>query len=525
MRVAVATDHAGVGLLETTIDVIDAAGHEALVIGQATDGDDYPDVALAVGGAIRTGRAQRGVVLCGSGAGVTVAANKIPLVRAALAYDTYTARQMVQHDDVNVLALGARVIGPAVAADVVGAFLGARFSGAARHARRLSKVLAIEATRVQGAAADLVERGQRVWLDGVDATLLDDGRVAHWVGDRAVSGAVTSPARLAAGLRTGAYHAQLAGRYDGGVDDPEALALALLLADACAAADLLRGLHAASGGHDGYASLDLPARLADDVDGTLEVAQRLHRLADRPNLMIKVPSTRAGHTVVRRLVEAGIGVHVTLVYSVEQYRAAQQAYLDGVALRVRAGDDPAVGGIIAAHVAPWDDATVDRLPETLQHTVGVYAARRIIDASRDGWADAQWQSLADAGALPHQVALAGLEASAPLRPTHYLDALDADGLTLLLTPSTIAALDPAGDLGGSDQTTVADPDALAEAGISLDALATRLQHDGLRRAAAGWDEALDIVIDAARDAVDAPGADSGAVGEDTAASSAPGGGN
>lgn len=511
MRVAIATDHAGVGLLQTTIDVIDAAGHEALVIGQATDGDDYPDVALAVGGAIRTGRAQRGVVLCGSGAGVTVAANKIPLVRAALAYDTYTARQMVQHDDVNVLALGARVIGPAVAADVVEAFLGAQFSGAARHARRLGKVLAIEATRVQGAAADLVERGQRVWLDGVDATLLDEGRVAHWIGDRAVSGVATSPARFAAGLRTGAYHAQLADRYDGGVDDPEALVLALLLADACAAADLLHGVYAATDGRDGYASLDLPTRLADDVDGTLEVAQRLHGLAGRPNLMIKVPSTRAGHTVVRRLVEMGIAVHVTLAYSVEQYRAAQRAYLDGVALRLRAGADPAVGGMISTHVAPWDDATVERLPEPLRHTVGVYAARRIVDASQQMWSDAQWQSLADAGALPHQVALAGLEASAPLLPTHYVDALDADGVTLLLTPSTVDALDVAGHLDG-DQTTVADPDALAEANISLDALATRLQHDGLRRAAAGWDEALAIVVDAAHNAVDAPETSGGVVG-------------
>jgi transaldolase len=503
MRVAIASDHAGEGLLETTVDAIRAAGHEPVVIGQAAEGDDYPDVALAVGGAIRTGQAQRGVVLCGSGAGVTVAANKIPLVRAALAYETYTARQMVEHDDVNVLALGARVLGPAVAADVVSAFVTARFSGAARHSRRLGKVLAMEATRVQGAAADLIDRGQQLWLDGVDAAALEDGRVAHWIGDLAVSGVTTAPDALAEALRAGTY----AGRIDGSVADPEgevpgttaaeALALALLLADACGAADLLSSVHGATAGAGGHASVDLPPSVIDDVDATLEVARRLHALADRSNVMVKVPATRAGHNATRRLIEGGVPVHSTLVYSVDQYRAAAQAYLDGVERRLRAGDDPAVGGAISVPVAAWDQATADRLPESLHNTVGLHVARSIAEASDQLRESDAARALADAGALPQQVMFGDLTAPAPLPPAYYIDALDAGGVALLLSQRALEALDDTASVVQDQGGAAVDAGKLEDAGVSLDALATRLQHDGLRRAAAGWEAMLAALAAAA----------------------------
>jgi ribose 5-phosphate isomerase B len=106
---------------------------------------DYPDFAEAVGEAVRTGRAERGIVVCGSGVGVVAAANKIPGVRAGLCHDHYSAHQGVEHDDMNVLALGARVVGEALALELVDAFLGARYGGEERHARRLAKVKAIEA--------------------------------------------------------------------------------------------------------------------------------------------------------------------------------------------------------------------------------------------------------------------------------------------------------------------------------------------------------------------------------------------
>jgi ribose 5-phosphate isomerase B len=146
MRIAIAGDHAGFTLKEKVKAHLAARGAEVDDLGaHDASPSDYPDFAEAVGEAVRTGRAERGIVVCGSGVGVVSAANKIPGVRAGLCHDHYSAHQGVEHDDMNVLALGARVVGEALALELVDAFVAARFTGEERHARRLAKVRAIEA--------------------------------------------------------------------------------------------------------------------------------------------------------------------------------------------------------------------------------------------------------------------------------------------------------------------------------------------------------------------------------------------
>jgi len=148
MRVAFAADHAGAAMKADLLRRLAAAelGHELIDLGG--DGsdpeDDYPDFAQALGLAIRDGAADRGILICGSGVGASIAATKIRGVRAAICHDTYSAHQGVEHDDMNVLTLGSRVIGPEPAYECAIAFLAATFSGAPRHVRRLKKVLAIE---------------------------------------------------------------------------------------------------------------------------------------------------------------------------------------------------------------------------------------------------------------------------------------------------------------------------------------------------------------------------------------------
>jgi ribose 5-phosphate isomerase B len=141
MRIAVGIDHAGVSLRDTVWQAVRDGGHELIDLGQH---DDYPDSALDIGRAIAAGTADRGILVCGSGAGVSVAANKLPGIRASVCHDHYTAAQCVAHDDCNVLCLGARVIGPAIAAELTAAFCAARFSGEERHVRRIGKVLQME---------------------------------------------------------------------------------------------------------------------------------------------------------------------------------------------------------------------------------------------------------------------------------------------------------------------------------------------------------------------------------------------
>jgi len=145
VKVAIGADHAGYLLKQELIPSLEALGDEVLDLGtHSTDPVDYPDIAAAVGGAVAGGRAERGVLICGSGVGASVAANKLPGVRAGLCHDTYSAHQGVEHDDMNVLVLGSRVIGVELARELVRTFLNARFSHEPRHERRLGKIRALE---------------------------------------------------------------------------------------------------------------------------------------------------------------------------------------------------------------------------------------------------------------------------------------------------------------------------------------------------------------------------------------------
>src|SRR5579859_6649643 len=146
MRIAIGADHAGFEMKQDLAAQIRELGHNVLDLGahQFDPSDDYPDFAVAVGEAVAGGKAERGVLICGSGVGVSVAANKMPGIRAAVCHDAYSAHQGVEHDNMNVLVLGSRIIGPELARELVRAYLAAQFSGEERHRRRLAKVDAIE---------------------------------------------------------------------------------------------------------------------------------------------------------------------------------------------------------------------------------------------------------------------------------------------------------------------------------------------------------------------------------------------
>ena len=151
LRIALAADHGGFPLKADLSPWLQGQGYDLLDMGASTfdPSDDYPDFTEAVALAVASGQAQRGILICGSGVGASIAANKVPGVMAGLCHDTYSAHQGVEHDDMNVLCLGARVIGIELAKELVTAFLNARFSNEERHRRRLEKVMAIESRGLQ----------------------------------------------------------------------------------------------------------------------------------------------------------------------------------------------------------------------------------------------------------------------------------------------------------------------------------------------------------------------------------------
>jgi len=149
VRVAVAFDHRGVKLKTRIAEAVRGSGHELLDLGvdAPEPAVDYPDIARKLGDALLAGEADRGILVCGSGVGASVAANKLPGIRAAICHDVYSAHQGVEHDDMNILCLGSEVVGPELAADLVGAFLRAEFNGGERYRRRLGKIEEMEGTR------------------------------------------------------------------------------------------------------------------------------------------------------------------------------------------------------------------------------------------------------------------------------------------------------------------------------------------------------------------------------------------
>lgn len=152
LRVALGTDHGGFSLKTDLLTWLQSRGYEVLDLGAHTldPTDDYPDFSELVAQAVASGKTQRGIVVCGSGTGACIAANKVPGVRAGVCHDTYSAHQGVEHDDMNMLCLGARIVGVGLARELVTAFLKAKFTNEERHSRRLRKVLAIESGALQG---------------------------------------------------------------------------------------------------------------------------------------------------------------------------------------------------------------------------------------------------------------------------------------------------------------------------------------------------------------------------------------
>jgi ribose 5-phosphate isomerase B len=190
MRIAIGSDHAGFALKEAVKTLLAAEHGEVLDLGtHSTDPVDYVDYAEAVGEAMREHRAERGILICGSGVGASMAANKIPGIRAGLCHDTYSAHQGVEHDDMNVLVLGGRIIGVELARELVRAFLNARFSGEGRHRRRLAKMTALE-----NPLRALQVFGQSVWLDYIRRSLITSGELQRLIDEDGVWGVTSNPA-------------------------------------------------------------------------------------------------------------------------------------------------------------------------------------------------------------------------------------------------------------------------------------------------------------------------------------------
>src|SRR5437868_1863819 len=268
-------------------------------------------------------------MVCGSGAGACIAADKVPGARAFYAGDTYTAHQGVEHDDGNVLCLGERVTGPELAVEIARAYIRAQFSDQERHRRRVGKIAAIEAESNFPIEA-LLRIGQSVWLDNISRAMVTSGELRGLAWNDRVAGVTSNPTIFEKAMGHGAEYEAPARRLAEQGKSAEEIYWALAIEDIQGAADILRATYELTNGCDGYVSLECAPAVATDTQATIAQAADLWTRLNRPNVMIKIPATPEGVPAIEASIASGININVTLMFSVQLYEQVARAYVKGI---------------------------------------------------------------------------------------------------------------------------------------------------------------------------------------------------
>jgi transaldolase len=351
----------------------------------------------------------------------------------------------------------------------------------------------------------LRELGQSLWLDNITRELLDDGTLRRYADDYGVTGLTSNPTIFEHAIGdTGAYDASIRSMAAAGRSG-EALFVELALQDLRRAADLFRPAFDATGGVDGWVSMEVSPLLADDTAGSVAAAARIHRQAGRPNLFVKIPGTPAGVPAIEESIFAGVPINVTLLFSREQYVAAAEAYLRGIERRIAAGRDAHVASVASLFVSRWDRAVAGTVPAALRNRLGLAIAGRTYRAYRELLASARWRKLAAAGARPQRLLWASTGTKDPGAPqTLYVEALAAPETIDTLPEATLHAFAAQGRLQGAMAEDGGDAEAVlarfAQAGVDVDALALRLQREGAQAFVKSW-QALMQRLDAKSEAL------------------------
>jgi transaldolase len=346
--------------------------------------------------------------------------------------------------------------------------------------------------------ARLHDLGQSLWLDNITRDLLDSGTLARYVADLSVTGLTSNPTiydRAICGST--AYDADVRAGASAG-STPETIFFDLALADLRRAADLFRPIHERTGGVDGFVSLEVSPLLAHDGATTLAEAIRLHALADRPNLFIKIPGTAEGLRAIEEAIFAGVPVNVTLLFSTAQYLGCIEAYTRGIERRVAAGLPAYVASVASVFVSRWDGASASQVPDDLRNQLGLAIGHEAYAEYRRFFATDRWGRLLNAGARVQRLLFASTGTKDPAAP----DVLYVEGLA---APNTVDTMPEETLLAFADHGHVGEPiapDAAAAravlgrftaAGIDLAALGDELQVKGAASFVASWTSLLERI--------------------------------
>ena len=344
----------------------------------------------------------------------------------------------------------------------------------------------------------LHDLGQRLWLDNITRGLLTSGTLARYIEEFSVTGLTSNPTIFDKAIKDAGFYDAAIRRKTAEGKSGEALFFELALEDLTQAADLFRPVHEASGGLDGWVSLELSPLLAHDTAGSVKAAAQLHRLAKRPNLFIKIPGTPQGVPAIEEAIFAGVPINVTLLFSREQYLAAAEAYLRGIERRIAAGLEPKVRSVASIFVSRWDVAVKDRAPQALRNRLGIAIAGRAYKAYRELLASPRWRKLAAAGAWEQRLLWASTGTKDPqAHDTMYIEALVAPDTINTIPDKTLLAFADHGELKGEMPLDGGDAEEVlaqfARLGIDDAALAEELQREGAEAFDKSWQDLLELI--------------------------------
>ncbi|MFJ9558521.1 transaldolase [Streptomyces fuscichromogenes] len=364
-----------------------------------------------------------------------------------------------------------------------------------------------EATATAGALKRLSDEGVSIWLDDLSRKRISTGNLAALVADRHVVGVTTNPSIFQAAIGSGeGYEEQLADLAVRGVTVDEAVRM-MTTQDVRAAADVLRPVYDATDGRDGRVSIEVDPRLAHETAATVAEARQLAWLVDRPNVMIKIPATKAGLPAITEVIAQGISVNVTLIFSLERYREVMAAYLAGLEQAAAKGLDLAAIHSVASFFVSRVDSEIDKrltaigTDEALafKGRAALANARLAYEAFEQVFAGDRWSALESAGAHRQRPLWASTGVKDPAyKDTLYVDELVAPGTVNTMPEATLNATADHGDIhgdtvtGGYDQAR-ADLAAVEKLGISYDEVVAKLEDEGVAKFAVAWQDLLDAV--------------------------------
>lgn len=340
--------------------------------------------------------------------------------------------------------------------------------------------------------------GQSVWLDNITRELLTSGTLDRYINEYSVTGLTSNPTIFDQAIKnTNLYDTAIRQKTLAGKSGEE-LFFELALEDLTQAADLFHPIYTATDGIDGWVSLEVSPLLANDTEGTIQAAVQLHAQAQRPNLFIKIPGTRAGIHAIEETIFAGVPVNVTLLFSREHYIAAAEAYMRGIERRIAAGLDPTISSVASLFISRWDVAIKDIVSQKLRNHLGIAIAKRTYKAYCDLQATPRWRKLSGSGARPQRLLWASTGTKDPAAlDTLYINALAAPDTINTMPEKTLLAFAEHGEVGSILSNEYNDAEeilaAFAQEGIDNTVLAAKLQDEGAQSFTKSWNNLMDCI--------------------------------